>query len=189
MGTFGSGGNAGNAEVAFSAGGGGGGWYGGGGGFNAGAGGGGSGHGPAGTSFETGVNSGDGQVTITYTATSCSSVKATATSYRPKVSLTPTVPGVRAWVYVDTPSQLLIDASLQVGGKSISLGTFTQHNTGKKKLRIAIPKKLRGELPLGTKVDLVLEIKTTPDSAPACASKNAQKVTVHTKVVHILKNH
>jgi hypothetical protein len=189
MGTFGSGGNAGNAAVAFSPGGGGGGWYGGGGGFSVGAGGGGSGHGPAGTSFETGVHSGDGQVTITYTATSCGSVKATATSYRPKVSLTPTVPGVRAWVYVDTSSQLLIDASLQVGGKSISLGTFTQHNTGKKKLRIAIPKKLRGELPLGTKVDLVLEINTTPDSAPACASKNAQKVTVHTKVVHILKNH
>ena len=52
----------------FSAGGGGGGWYGGGGGFNAAAGGGGSGNGPAGTSFETGVHSGDGQVTITYTA-------------------------------------------------------------------------------------------------------------------------
>ena len=66
MGTFGSGGNAGGS---FSAGGGGGGWYGGGGGFNAGAGGGGSGYGPAGTSFETGVHSGDGQATVTYTAT------------------------------------------------------------------------------------------------------------------------
>jgi hypothetical protein len=65
MGTFGSGGNA---AGIFSAGGGGGGWYGGGGGFNAGAGGGGSGTGPAGTNFETGVHSGDGQVTITYTA-------------------------------------------------------------------------------------------------------------------------
>ena len=65
MGTFGSGGNA---AGIFSAGGGGGGWYGGGGGFSGGAGGGGSGTGPAGTSFETGVHSGDGQVTITYTA-------------------------------------------------------------------------------------------------------------------------
>ena len=65
MGTFGSGGNAGGVFPA--AGGGGGGWYGGGGGFR-GAAGGGSGNGPAGTSFETGVHSGDGQVTITYTA-------------------------------------------------------------------------------------------------------------------------
>jgi hypothetical protein len=125
---------------------------------------------------------------------SCGSVTASATGYKPRRSLTPTVPGVRAWVYVDTPSQLLIDASLNVGGKasasrSVSLGTFAQHNPGKKKLRIAIPKKLHSSLPLGTKVDLVLEIKTTPDSAPACASKNAQKLTVHTKVVHILKNH
>ena len=64
MGTFGSGGN-GTASIG---GGGGGGWYGGGGGFLNGAGGGGSGTGPAGTSFETGVHSGDGQVTITYTA-------------------------------------------------------------------------------------------------------------------------
>ncbi len=124
----------------------------------------------------------------------CGSVKARATSYKPKVSLTPTVPGVRAWIYVDTPSQLLIDASLNVGGKasaskSFSLGTFAQHNSGKKKLRIAIPKKLKSALPLGTKVDLVLSIKTTPDSAPACASKDSQKLTVHTKVVHILKNH
>ena len=89
--------------------------------------------------------------------------------------MTPTVPGVRAWVYVDTSSQLLIDASLQVGGKSISLGTFTQHNTGKKKLRIAIPKKLRGELPLGTKVDLVLEIKTTPIQLPRVRARTRRK--------------
>lgn len=124
---------------------------------------------------------------------SCGSVTASATSYKPRRSLTPTVPGVRAWVYVDTPSQLLIDASLNVGGKasasrSFSLGSFAQHNPGKKKLRIGLPKKLRSSLPLGTKVDLVLAIKTTPDSAPACASKDSQKVTVHTKIVHILKN-
>jgi hypothetical protein len=46
--------------------GGGGGWYGGAAGELNGAGGGGSGHGPAGTVFETGVRSGDGQVTISY---------------------------------------------------------------------------------------------------------------------------
>ena len=47
-------------------GGGGGGWYGGGGGF-IGGGGGGSGYGPPGTAFATGVRSGDGLVTVTYT--------------------------------------------------------------------------------------------------------------------------
>ena len=62
LGTFGSGG------TASIGGGGGGGWYGGGGGSFNGAGGGGSGNGPAGTTFETGVHSGDGLVTITYTA-------------------------------------------------------------------------------------------------------------------------
>jgi hypothetical protein len=48
-------------------GGGGGGWFGGGAGAFGGPGGGGSGHGPAGTLFETGVRSGDGLVTVTYT--------------------------------------------------------------------------------------------------------------------------
>ncbi|MFL5908580.1 MAG: glycine-rich protein [Solirubrobacterales bacterium] len=48
--------------------GGGGGWYGGGGGLNVAGGGGGSGYGPTGTTFQTGVRSGDGLVTITYTA-------------------------------------------------------------------------------------------------------------------------
>jgi hypothetical protein len=49
-------------------GGGGGGWYGGGGGFG-GGGGGGSGYGPPGTAFETGVRSGNGLATVTYTPT------------------------------------------------------------------------------------------------------------------------
>jgi Glycine rich protein len=62
-GSFGQGGNSDGQGGA-----GGGGWYGGGGGTATGGGGGGSGHGPAGTTFETGVRSGDGQVTITYTA-------------------------------------------------------------------------------------------------------------------------
>ena len=64
MGSPGLGGNGAN----FGGGGGGGGSYGGGGGSLLAGGGGGSGHGPTGTSFETGVRSGDGQVTITYTA-------------------------------------------------------------------------------------------------------------------------
>jgi hypothetical protein len=63
MGSFGQGGSSDGQGGA-----GGGGWYGGGGATINIGGGGGSGHGPAGTAFETGVRSGDGQVTITYTA-------------------------------------------------------------------------------------------------------------------------
>jgi hypothetical protein len=65
-GTFGVGGN-GNRDAFDGGGGGGGGWYGGGGGLNGGGGGGGSGHGPSGTTFGTGVRSGNGLVTVTYT--------------------------------------------------------------------------------------------------------------------------
>jgi Glycine rich protein len=62
-GTFGVGGNYGGVP----SGGGGGGWFGGGGGATNGGGGGGSGYGPPGTTFETGVRSGNGLATITYT--------------------------------------------------------------------------------------------------------------------------
>ena len=70
-GAFGLGGTGG-VPVNFTTkgGGGGGGWYGGGGGENGGGGGGGSGHGPPGTTFQTGVQSGNGVVTITYTVPS-----------------------------------------------------------------------------------------------------------------------
>jgi hypothetical protein len=67
---FGVGGDGGNLTTTFSdaGGGGGGGWYGGGGGVG-GGGGGGSGHGPTGTVFPTtGLRSGNGLVTVTYTA-------------------------------------------------------------------------------------------------------------------------
>lgn len=64
-----------------SGGGGGGGFFGGAGGAGAiGGGGGGSGTGPAGTTFETGVRGGDGQVTITYTDNDRSCIKGAPTT-------------------------------------------------------------------------------------------------------------
>ena len=67
-GVFGLGGNGGvPTNATTKGGGGGGGWYGGGGGDAGGGGGGGSGYGPPGTSLQTGVQSGNGLVTITYT--------------------------------------------------------------------------------------------------------------------------
>ena len=55
-------------SLYYSSGGGGGGYYGGGGGQKGSGGGGGSGYGPASTVFQTGVRSGNGVVTVTYTA-------------------------------------------------------------------------------------------------------------------------
>jgi hypothetical protein len=71
--TQGSSGLGGNA-AGDQAGGGGGGWFGGGGGLIGAGGGGGSGHGPAGTVFETGVRSGNGLVTVTYTVVTIADV-------------------------------------------------------------------------------------------------------------------
>lgn len=68
-GTTGTPGTSGTGGAGFSGGGGGGGgYYGGGGGSGNAGGGGGSGFGPSGTTFETGVRSGDGVATVTYEA-------------------------------------------------------------------------------------------------------------------------
>jgi Glycine rich protein/Divergent InlB B-repeat domain len=75
-GAFGVGGDATGADLS-QGGAGGGGWYGGGSGSDFGAGGGGSGHGPAGTVFQTGVHTGDGEVDVTYFAAHSLSVVTT----------------------------------------------------------------------------------------------------------------
>lgn len=65
IGSFGTGGTGPSGSGTVN-GGGGGGWFGGGSGCSFGGGGGGSGHGPAGTTFNTGVQPGNGKATITY---------------------------------------------------------------------------------------------------------------------------
>ena len=122
----------------------------------------------------------------------CGSVNASATNYQPKRSLTPTVPGVRAFINVSEPSQVTVDASLKFAGasaaKSTKLGTFTLSDPGKKKLRIALPKSLRKELSMGDAVTLILGLKATPNAQPQCASKAQKKnVSLKTRVVHVLK--
>jgi hypothetical protein len=62
-------GGSGAAGPGGGGGGGGGGWFGGGGGLGAGGGGGGSSHGPKGATFQTGVQAGNGSVTVIYTPT------------------------------------------------------------------------------------------------------------------------
>jgi hypothetical protein len=85
------------------AGGGGGGYYGGGGGAgdtsneesdDGGGGGGGSGFGPAGVSFQTGVNDGDGAVTLTWTVEpGCGDAPTTSASTQPAAAVRPTFTG------------------------------------------------------------------------------------------------
>jgi hypothetical protein len=120
----------------------------------------------------------------------CGTVSASANGYRPKKSLNPTIPGVRAFINVSEPSQVDVDASLSVGAskaKSTKLGSFTLQDPGRKKLRIPLPASLRDELSFGDRVTLNLSIKTTPNAAPRCASTTATHVSLKTRVVHILK--
>jgi hypothetical protein len=121
----------------------------------------------------------------------CGTVSVGAAGYQPPRSLTPTVPGVRAFIFVSEPSQVDIAASLGFKGaaksKSVSLGSFTLQDPGRKKLRIPLSKKLLDELSIGDRVNLNLSIKTTPIAAPRCASPESKNVSLKTRVVHILK--
>jgi hypothetical protein len=122
-------------------------------------------------------------------AAKCPDVGVTATSYTPKITLTPTVPGVRTWIYVKVPSRVQVIASLSwnAGKRSTALGTFVVHDTGKKKLRIPIPGKFRDELPIGSKVVLTMDVTATPDAPSDCIGSTQQHIVLHTRVVHILK--
>jgi hypothetical protein len=130
--------------------------------------------------------------TIAVQGLTCGSVSVSANGYRPKKSLNPTVPGVRAFINVSEPSTVNIEAKLSFSGaaaaKSKNLGSFTLQDPGRKKLRVALPKSLLDELSIGDKVTLNLSIKTTPNANPRCASTAAKNVSLKTRVVHILKS-
>ncbi|HEY6469917.1 MAG TPA: Ig-like domain-containing protein [Candidatus Dormibacteraeota bacterium] len=119
-GSLGTGGAGGSASIGSGGGGGGGGYYGGGGAGNQSGGGGGSGFGPAGTTFSTGVQSGNGVVVITYTLLTASSLALTS-SQNPSVfgqstTFTATVSGAGG-----TPTGIV---SFLDGGSSIGTGTL-----------------------------------------------------------------
>ncbi len=120
---------------------------------------------------------------------SCGSIDVSAAGYKPKKSLNPTIPGVRAYVKVSTPSTVVVNATLSFSGaaaaKSVNLGSFTLVDNGSKKLRIPVPKSLG--LKIGDQVKLNLAIKSTPLSAPNCQGAATKKVSLKTRVVHILK--
>jgi len=119
----------------------------------------------------------------------CSSTTVSANGYKPKRSLRPTVPGVRAFINVSEPSTVSVDATLKFGASTAAskhLGTFTFTDTGRKKLRIALPKSLG--LSIGDRVTLGMNIKSTPLSASGCKSAATSNVSLKTRVVHVLKS-
>src|SRR4051794_772285 len=119
----------------------------------------------------------------------CSSASVSAKNYKPKRSLTPTVPGVRAFINVSEPSTVSVDATLKFGASAAAskhLGTFTFVDTGRKKLRIALSKSLG--LSIGDRVTLNLSVKSTPLSATGCKAGATKNVSLKTRVVHVLKN-
>ena len=61
-------------------------------------------------------------------------------------------------------------------------------DTGRKKLRLGLPKSLRNQLKIGDRVTLNLKIKATPLSAQECASPTTKTVSLKTRVVHVLKS-
>ena len=104
-----------------------------------------------------------------------------AISYTPKKSLKPTVPGVRMYINVSEPSNVVVTATLNFkasAAKSTNLGTFTVVDTGRKKLRLGLPKSLRNQLKIGDRVSLDLKIKATPLSAQGCASPTTKTVSL-----------
>ena len=127
--------------------------------------------------------------TIAVQGAKCSSTTVSANGYKPKRSLRPTVPGVRAFINVSEPSTVSVDATLKFGASAAAskhLGTFTFVDTGRKKLRIALAKSLG--LKIGDRVTLNLSVKSTPLSAQGCKSAATANVSLKTRVVHVLKS-
>lgn len=96
------------------------------------------------------------------------------------------VPGVRAQIVVSSPAQLRIGAKLSFrrNGRSrvAAFGHHTLGNAGARNLRLPLPRALRRELPLGTRVRLTLTI----DSATGCGPAQRSRRTIRTRVVNVL---
>lgn len=118
----------------------------------------------------------------------CAAAVGSAGSFVPKIRPGHVVSGVRVRLAVGTPSKLYVKAKLfwSVKGKK---GRAKLHGLSVKvhrwrRVRFAIPSKLRKLLPLHKRVTLKLAIRTTPLSGPACSGAKTQK-TLHLRVVKV----
>jgi len=126
----------------------------------------------------------------------CPAVSSSAANYVPSltpaliVALPPTIPGVRARITVDEPSQLQITAKLRWTRKGKSrttdLGERSLAASGSGNLRLALPSPLANDLPRGTPVTLRLRIAATPDSSPGCTDPAVERLSLRTQVVRVL---
>jgi uncharacterized repeat protein (TIGR01451 family) len=121
-------------------------------------------------------------------ARACPAPNVTVASFDPTPVPGRTLPGVRLRVSAATPSQISLAARLayRAGGKerSVSLGTHAFHLDAIGRLRLAVPKALRGRLPVGSRVQVRWSLTGTPDSGH-CGSFH-RSASVATKVVKVL---
>jgi hypothetical protein len=122
---------------------------------------------------------------------SCVAVTASAGTFVPIKKPGKVVPGVRAKVEVSLPSQVTVDPTLTYKSKdgksrSVALSPLSFHSGGIRKLRMALPAKLRSLLPVGTKVGLALRIAAVPDASPQCTSPSVSTKKLKPKVVRVL---
>jgi 6-phosphogluconolactonase (cycloisomerase 2 family) len=126
----------------------------------------------------------------------CHAVSSSAANYAPSLTpaliaaLPPTVPGVRARIIVDEPSQLRIIARLRWSRNgrfhTTDLGKRSLDAPGTGNLRLALPSSLADELPRETPVRLKLRIASIPDSSPGCEGPSVARVSLRTQVIRVL---
>lgn len=130
------------------------------------------------------------QPPVSSAAQACPAVSSRAGTFVPVAGRGRKVAGVRARVGVGTPSRLVVDSRLSYrkAGRThrVLLAPLSFRIATARNLRIPLPAKVRGALPLGTRVKLTLRISATADSAPACGSAAVSKRRLKVRVVRVL---
>jgi hypothetical protein len=128
---------------------------------------------------------------ITIARATCPDVSAKASEFKPRRKRTdrPRAPGVRARVTVGEPSSMEVDASLvwKDGGRkrTTDLGSRTVPNNGRRNLPFPLPKGIRDELPVGSRVTLKLSIVATPLDDPDCVDPGTYEAALKTRVARV----
>ncbi len=95
-------------------------------------------------------------------------------------------PGVRARATVGEPSRMEVDATLiwKDGGRkrNTDLDSRTLRNFGRRNLPFPLPKGIRDDLPVGSRVKLKLSIVARPLHDPDCLDPGTFKTTLKTRV-------
>jgi hypothetical protein len=125
----------------------------------------------------------------------CTPIEPLVGNYSPRppvVVSAPTkpLPGVRIRLRVAQASDQQVDATLRFRwngrARTVALGERTLGNPGTANLRLTLPSKWRGRLPVGTKVVVVLRITSTPQPARGCAEPLTTSRKLHTRVARVL---